>query len=70
MYLDVHYLQCSEKLFCLALSLLLKFPGNEALAALEEKGTRGHYVSVERVQDIENGLIEWRNVQHPWWKLT
>lgn len=34
--------------------------GDEALHLLEEKGTKGRYVSVERVMELENGDTEWR----------
>ncbi|KJA14821.1 hypothetical protein HYPSUDRAFT_149884 [Hypholoma sublateritium FD-334 SS-4] len=34
--------------------------GDEALHLLEEKGTRGRYVSVERVTELANGDTEWR----------
>lgn len=30
------------------------------LAKLEEKGTTGRYVSVERILELEDGSIEWR----------
>lgn len=42
------------------LSVDLSSPGDETLAVFEEKGTRGHYVAVERLKELENGLIEWR----------
>ncbi|KAJ7174008.1 hypothetical protein C8R43DRAFT_976879 [Mycena crocata] len=33
---------------------------DQDLAALEEKGVRGRYVSVERILELEDGSIEWR----------
>jgi len=38
----------------------LSGPGDEELAKLEEKGTKGRYVSVERLLELENGKVEWR----------
>ncbi|KAF8643777.1 hypothetical protein AX16_008796 [Volvariella volvacea WC 439] len=38
----------------------LSSPSDDSLASLEEKGVRGRYVSVERIQELENGKIEWR----------
>ncbi|KAG8959202.1 hypothetical protein FRC03_008288 [Tulasnella sp. 419] len=32
----------------------------QELKALEEKGTRGRYVSVERILELEDGTVEWR----------
>lgn len=32
------------------------------MAKAETKGARGRYVAVERVQELENGKIEWRFV--------
>ena len=26
---------------------------------MEEKGTKGRYVSIERIQEVENGKVEW-----------
>jgi len=33
--------------------------GDEELAKLEEKGTRGRYVSVERLVELEDGKVQW-----------
>jgi len=33
--------------------------GDEELANLEEKGTKGRYVSVERLVELEDGKVEW-----------
>lgn len=30
------------------------------LLKLEEKGTRGHYTSVESIKELEDGRVEWR----------
>ncbi|KAH7906372.1 hypothetical protein BJ138DRAFT_1138003 [Hygrophoropsis aurantiaca] len=38
----------------------LSGPGDEELAKLEEKGTKGRYASVERILQLENGNVEWR----------
>ncbi|KIM48728.1 hypothetical protein M413DRAFT_437901 [Hebeloma cylindrosporum] len=43
-----------------SLSIDLTSEGDEELCRLEEKGTKGRYVSVERVMELENGNIEWR----------
>jgi hypothetical protein len=43
-----------------SLSIDLTSKGDEELRQLEEKGTKGRYVSVERVMELENGNIEWR----------
>ena len=32
------------------------------MAKAETKGARGRYVAVERIQELENGKIEWRFV--------
>ncbi|OJA11219.1 hypothetical protein AZE42_12998 [Rhizopogon vesiculosus] len=34
--------------------------GDEELANLEEKGTKGRYVSVERLVELEDGKVEWQ----------
>jgi hypothetical protein len=33
---------------------------DEELAKIEEKGTKGRYVSVERLLELEDGQVEWR----------
>lgn len=38
----------------------LSGPGDEELAKLEEKGTKGRYVSVERLIELEDGNVEWQ----------
>jgi len=43
-----------------SLSIDLTSKGDEELRQLEEKGTKGRYVSVERVMELENGNVEWR----------
>jgi hypothetical protein len=35
-------------------------PGDEDLAKLEEKVTKGRYVSIERLLESDDGTIEWR----------
>lgn len=37
----------------------LSSPEDEALAKLEEKGTKGRYVGVERLTELESGNTEW-----------
>ena len=37
-------------------------PADAGLAKLEEKGVKGRYVSVERLQETEDGKVEWRSV--------
>ena len=29
-------------------------------SGLEEKGVHGHYVSIERIKELDNGKVEWR----------
>jgi len=43
-----------------SLSIDLTSKGDEELRSLEERGTKGRYVSVERVMELENGNTEWR----------
>jgi hypothetical protein len=43
-----------------SLSIDLTSEGDEELHKLEEKGTKGRYVSVERVLELEDGNTEWR----------
>lgn len=43
-----------------SLSVDLTSKGDEELRLLEEKGTKGRYVSVERVMELEDGSTEWR----------
>ncbi|KAG2077974.1 hypothetical protein BDR04DRAFT_1226796 [Suillus decipiens] len=38
----------------------LSGPGDEDLAKLEEKGTKGRYVSVERLLELDDGRVEWQ----------
>jgi len=40
--------------------LSIDLSDNAELQKLEEKGTKGRYVSVERVMELENGNTEWR----------
>ena len=37
-------------------------PADAELAKLEEKGVKGRYVSVERLQETDDGKVEWRLV--------
>ncbi|KIP12281.1 hypothetical protein PHLGIDRAFT_98205 [Phlebiopsis gigantea 11061_1 CR5-6] len=41
-------------------SIAVDLSADPSLAKLEEKGVHGHYVSVERIQELDNGKIEWR----------
>ncbi|KAF8912105.1 hypothetical protein CPB84DRAFT_1742733 [Gymnopilus junonius] len=43
-----------------SLSIDLSSKEDEELHVLEEKGTKGRYVSVERVLELEDGNTEWR----------
>ncbi|KAG1756436.1 uncharacterized protein EDB91DRAFT_1092688 [Suillus paluster] len=38
----------------------LSGPGDEEFARLEEKGIKGRYVSVERLLELDDGIVEWR----------
>ncbi|KAJ8597863.1 hypothetical protein M405DRAFT_541 [Rhizopogon salebrosus TDB-379] len=38
----------------------LSGPGDEDLAQLQEKGTKGRYVSVERLTELEDGQVLWQ----------
>lgn len=38
----------------------LSSPEDEALAALEEKGVKGRYASVERILELPGDKVEWR----------
>ncbi|KIJ17466.1 hypothetical protein PAXINDRAFT_112508 [Paxillus involutus ATCC 200175] len=41
-------------------SIPIDLSGNEELAKIEQKGTRGRYVSVESLLEMEDGRVEWR----------
>ncbi|KAI0636714.1 hypothetical protein C8Q77DRAFT_1154628 [Trametes polyzona] len=41
-------------------SLPVDVSDNEEYVKLEEKGVKGRYASVERIQELENGKVEWR----------
>ncbi|KAI0372923.1 hypothetical protein BV20DRAFT_963358 [Pilatotrama ljubarskyi] len=41
-------------------SLPVDLSDNADLAKMEEKGVKGRYASVERIQELENGKVEWR----------
>lgn len=43
-------------------SLPVDVSSDDEMAKAETKGARGRYVAVERVQELENGKIEWRLV--------
>lgn len=47
-----------------ALRLFIQLPvdlsDDPELVKLEEKGTRGHYTSVESLKELEDGRVEWR----------
>ncbi|KAF8969642.1 hypothetical protein BDZ97DRAFT_211179 [Flammula alnicola] len=60
--LQVTYLSESKPRTGLIVSLAIDLTGkgDEELHLLEEKGTKGRYVSVERVLELENGNTEWR----------
>ncbi|KAF8197522.1 hypothetical protein BJ912DRAFT_78170 [Pholiota molesta] len=44
----------------ISLAIDLTGQGDEELHLLEEHGTKGRYVSVERIMELENGNTEWR----------
>jgi len=44
----------------LIVSIPVELSDEPELAKLEEKGVKGRYVSVERLQELENGNVEWR----------
>ncbi|KAH7889637.1 hypothetical protein F5I97DRAFT_1940937 [Phlebopus sp. FC_14] len=41
-------------------SIPIDLSEDEELSKIEEKATRGRYVSVERLLELENGRVEWR----------
>ena len=41
-------------------SIPIDLSADEELAKIEEKGTKGRYVSVERLLELEDGKVEWR----------
>ncbi|KAI0707618.1 hypothetical protein C8Q76DRAFT_628199 [Earliella scabrosa] len=44
----------------IVVSLPVDVTDNEEYAKLEEKGVKGRYVAVERLQELDNGKVEWR----------
>ena len=44
----------------MSIPITLSSPGDEELAALEEKGVKGHYASVERILELPGDKVEWR----------
>lgn len=42
------------------MSIPIDLSDEPELVKLEEKGVKGRYVSVERLQELENGNVEWR----------
>ncbi|KAF4614652.1 hypothetical protein D9613_002623 [Agrocybe pediades] len=57
---QVTQLSESEPRTGLIVSLSIDLSDAPELQKLEEKGTKGRYVSVERVMELENGNTEWR----------
>lgn len=41
------------------MSIPVDLSGDKELAKLEEKGVKGRYVSVERLQEVEGGKVIW-----------
>jgi len=41
-------------------SIPIDLSADEELAKIEEKGTKGRYVAVERLLELEDGKVEWR----------
>ena len=44
----------------MSVPLTLSSPEDEDLAALEEKGVKGRYASVERILELPGDKVEWR----------
>ena len=44
----------------MSIPINLSSPEDEALAALEEKGVKGHYAGVERILELPGDKVEWR----------
>ena len=49
--------QCGDRII---VSIPVDVTGEEEYAKLEEKGVKWRYASVERLQELENGKVEWR----------
>lgn len=46
--------------YSIIVSIPVDVTGEEEYAKLEEKGVKGRYVSVERLQELDDGKVEWR----------
>lgn len=44
----------------MSIPITLSSPEDENLAALEEKGVKGRYASVERILELPGDKVEWR----------
>ena len=44
----------------MSIPITLSSPGDEELAALEEKGVKGHYASVQCIVELPGDKVEWR----------
>ena len=44
----------------MSIPINLSSPEDNDLAALEEKGVKGSYASVERILELSDGGVEWR----------
>jgi len=55
----VHLVKSSPK-SGIIVSIPIDLSVDEELAKIEEKGTKGRYVSVERLLELEDGQVEWR----------
>ncbi|KAN0077231.1 Protein of unknown function (DUF3074) domain containing protein [Tylopilus felleus] len=55
----VHLLESSPK-SGMIVSIPIDLSADEELSKIEEKGTKGRYVSVERLLELEDGKVEWR----------
>ena len=53
-------IRCSYQYTSIIVSIPVDVTGEEEYAKLEEKGVHGHYVSVERIKELDNGKVEWR----------
>ena len=50
----------SPTMSSIIVSISVDVSGDADAEKLEEKGVKGRYTSVERVQELDNGKVEWR----------
>ncbi|KAF9819786.1 hypothetical protein IEO21_01877 [Rhodonia placenta] len=58
--LQTTYLDAATPKTGIIVSIPIDLSDEPELVKLEEKGVKGRYVSVERLQELENGNVEWR----------